>query len=235
MHAVIEALQNIGIFLLYLAARFAVLLVVLAVLTVVFLAGLMVVRLAGRARQRAMGLARVDGLTWRPGVYFAPGHAWLQTRESGMLRVGLDDLAQHVLARITEVVLPQPGQVLRAGEPAAVVRCGKRRAMIPAPVAGRVLAVNRRLAHDPARLHNDPYGRGWLYAVQPEDSTYARLPYGPDSRPWFSREAVRLSQFFEHQLGMAAADGGELVAPAPSLLTESQWVEMTETFLQASK
>jgi hypothetical protein len=34
---------------------------------------------------------------------------------------------------------------------------------------------------------------------------------------------------------MAAADGGELVAPAPSLLTESQWAEMTESFLQASR
>jgi hypothetical protein len=34
---------------------------------------------------------------------------------------------------------------------------------------------------------------------------------------------------------MAAADGGELVAPAPSLLTASQWDEMTQTFLQAPK
>ena len=62
MQAVVNTLQNIGIFLLYLAARFAVLLVVLAVLTVVFVAGLAVVRLAGRARRHAMGLARVDGL-----------------------------------------------------------------------------------------------------------------------------------------------------------------------------
>ena len=235
MQAVIDTLQTIGIFLLYLAARFAVLLVVLAVLTVVFVAGLALVRLAGRARRHAMGLTRVDGLVWRSGVYFAPGHAWMQPREEGALRVGLDDLAQHVLARITEVILPEPGQVVRAGEPAAVVRCGKRRAMIPAPVAGRVVAVNTRLASNPARLHNDPYGGGWLYAVQPQDSAYARMPYGAESRAWFSREAVRLSQFFEHQLGMAAADGGELIAPAPSLLTESQWAEMTESFLQATK
>ncbi len=232
MNAVIETLQTIGIFLLYLAARFAVLLVVLAVLTVVFVAGLMLVRLAGRARQHAMGLTRVDGLLWRASVYFAPGHAWLQTRESGVLRVGLDDLAQHVLARISEVILPEPGQVVRAGEPAAVIRCGKRRAMIPAPVAGRVLAVNRRLAGNPARIHNDPYGGGWLYAMQPADSSYARLPYGEDSRPWFSREAVRLSQFFEHQLGMAAADGGELVAPAPTLLSREDWAALEREFLE---
>jgi len=235
MQAAINTLQTIGIFLLYLAARFAVLLVVLAVLTVVFVAGLAVVRLVGRARRHAMGLTRVDGLVWRAGVYFAPGHAWLQMREQGALRVGLDDLAQHVLARITEVILPEPGQVVRAGEPIAVVRCGKRRAMIPAPVTGRVVAINSRVVKSPSRLHTDPYAGGWLYAVEPQDSAYTRLPYGDESRPWFSREAVRLSQFFEHQLGMAAADGGELVAPGPSLLSESQWEEMTQTFLQSPK
>lgn len=235
MQAVVHALQTIGIFVLFLAARFAVLLVVLAVLTVIFVAGLALVRLADRARRHAMGLTRVDGLTWRPGVYFSPGHAWLQPREAGTLRIGLDDLAQHVLARISEVILPEPGRLLRVGEPAAVIHCGKRRAVIPAPVAGRVLAINRRVVSNPARLHNDPYGGGWLYAVKPDDSAYARLPYGDDSRTWFSRDAIRLSLFFEHQLGMAAADGGELIAPAPSLLAESQWDEMTRSFLQASK
>ena len=91
------------------------------------------------------------------------------------------------------------------------------------------------MVNAPARLHNDPYAGGWLYAVEPEDTAYTRLPYGDESRPWFSREAIRLSQFLEHQLGMAAADGGELVAPGPSLLTESQWEEMTQTFLQSPK
>jgi glycine cleavage system H protein len=235
MQAVIDTLQNVGIFVLFLAARFAVLLVVLAVLTVVFLAGLGVVRLVQHARRHAMGLRMVDGLRWRTGVYFSEGHSWLQPREGGVLRIGIDDLAQHVLLRINDVLLPEPGRLVKAGEPAAVIRCGKRRAMIPAPVTGRVVAINSRVVKSPSRLHADPYASGWLYAVQPENTAYTRLPYGDDSRPWFSREAIRLSQFFEHQLGMAAADGGELVAPGPSLLSESQWEEMTQTFLKSSK
>jgi len=235
MQAVIDTLQNIGIFVLFLAARFAVLLVVLAALTVVFLAGLGVVRLVQRARRHALGLTMVDGLMWRAGVYFSEGHSWIQPREAGILRVGLDDLAQHVLSKVTDVLVPEPGRQLRVGDTAAVVRAGKRRAMIPAPVGGRVVAVNRRVVNTPSLLHNDPYSGGWLYAVEPDDAAYTRLPYGQESRPWFSREAVRLSQFLEHQLGMAAADGGELVAPGPSLLTEAQWEEMTESFLRSGK
>jgi glycine cleavage system H protein len=235
MQAAIDTLQNVGLFILFLAARFAVLLVVLAVLTVVFLAGLGVVRLVQRARRRALGLAMVDGLMWRAGVYYSNGHSWLQPREGGAIRVGLDDLAQHVLSRVSEVMLPEPGRLVRVGETAAVVRAGKRRALIPAPLSGRVVAVNSKIVNAPSRLHNDPYAGGWLYTVQPEDTSYTRLPYGSESKPWFSREAIRLSQFLEHQLGMAAADGGELVAPGPSLLTESQWEEMTQSFLQSAK
>lgn len=235
MQPVLDAIRNIGIFLLFLAARFAVLLIVLAVLTVVFLAGLLIVRLVQRARRRALGLTMVDGLMWRAGVYFSPGHSWLQAREGGLLRVGIDDLAQHVLSRITEVLLPEPGRVVHAGETAAVIRCGRRRAAIPAPVSGRVVAINRQVVNHPTRLHNDPYAGGWLYAVEPEDAAYTRLPYGRDSRSWFSAEAVRLSHFFERELGMAAADGGELIAPGPALLTEGQWDEMTRSFLLAQK
>jgi len=235
MQAIITGLQNIGIFIVFLATRFAILLVVLAALTVVFLAGLAVVRLVQGARRRALNLSHVAGLTWRGGVYYGPGHAWLQWRGAEALRVGLDDLAQHVLARITEVTLPQPGQLLKVGEAAAVVRCGKRRAVIPSPVEGRVVSINKGVLSRPTKLHTDPYSAGWLYAIEPTDNAYTRLPYGAESKTWFSNEAHRFSEFLEHQLGLAAADGGELVAPGPSLLTDGQWDEMTRSFLQSPR
>ncbi|RPJ64330.1 MAG: glycine cleavage system protein H [Acidobacteria bacterium] len=231
MQALIGLLQNIGVFLAFLAARFAVLVVVLAALTVVFLVGLGVVRLAGRVRRHALGLTKVGGLVWRPGLYYSPGHAWLQWKGTSRLRVGLDDLAQHLLARVSEVTLPAIGQVLQAGDVVATVRAGRRQALIPAPVSGQVVAINRRLLRNPSLIHNDPYARGWLYAVAPSDAGHARLPYGEPARGWFSGEAHRFSRFMEHQLGHAVADGGELVAPGPSLLTEEQWEEMTKEFL----
>jgi len=231
MQALIGLLQNVGVFLAFLAARFAVLVVVLAALTVVFLVGLGVARLAGRVRRHALGITKVGGLVWRPGLYYSPGHAWLQWKGTSRLRVGLDDLAQHLLARVSEVTLPAIGQVLQAGEAVATLRAGRRLALIPAPVSGTVVAINRRLLRNPSLIHNDPYAHGWLYAVAPSDSGHARMPYGEPSRQWFSGEAHRFSQFLEHQLGHAVADGGELVAPGPSLLTEEQWEEMTKEFL----
>lgn len=234
MHAILEFLRGVAVFIAFLAARFALLLVVLAALTVVFLAGLAVVRVAGRVKRRVLGLSRVGGLQWRPGVFYTPGHAWLQPLGAGRLRVGLDDLAQHVVSRITSVALPEVGRSFRAGEPIAVIHAGRRHATIPAPVDGRVVAVNRGAARRPARLHADPYARGWLFALQAGDESYTRMPTGEPSRQWFSAEASRLSHFIEQQLGLAAADGGELVAPGPSLLTDEQWHELVGTFLKGT-
>ncbi len=233
MNAVIEFFQAAGVFLLFLAARFALLLVVLAALAVVFLAGLAVWRVAGRIRRHSLGMSRVAGLLWRDGVYYAPGHTWLQWKGETTVRVGLDDLGQHVFAKITEVVLPEPGQVLRAGETGSVIRAGRRRALIPSPVEGKVVAINRRVVRNPSLLHVDPYANGWLYAVEPTDAGYTRLPYGDAARKWFSGEAQRFSTFIEHELGLAAADGGELVAPGPTLLSDEQWQVMTRSFLQS--
>lgn len=233
MQSIIEFLQAAGVFLLFLAARFALLLVVLAALAVVFLAGLAVARAIGRVRRRSLGVSRVQGLLWRDRVYYSPGHAWLQWKGDRAVRVGLDDLAQHVFSTVTEVTLPQPGQVVEAGEPSAVIRAGRRRARIPSPVTGKVVAINRRLLRNPSLLHQGPYTGGWLYAVEPSDAGYTRLPYGEQARKWFGGEALRFSTFLEHELGVAAADGGELVAPGPTLLSDVQWQAMTHTFLQS--
>lgn len=233
MQSIVDFFQAAGVFFLFLAARFALLLVVLAALAVVFLAGLAVARLASRVRQRQLRISRVGGLRWRDGVYYAPGHAWLQWKGDREVRVGLDDLAQHALSRVSEVVLPEPGQLVHAGQPATVVRAGRRSALIPSPVEGKVVAVNRRLLRTPSLVHGAPYAGGWLFTVEPTDAAYTRLPYGDAARRWFGGEAQRFSGFIEHELGVAAADGGELVAPGPTLLSDAQWNEMTSTFLRS--
>jgi glycine cleavage system H protein len=40
---------------------------------------------------------------------------------------------------------------------------------IYAPLAGTVVAVNERLAATPELLNQDPYGEGWIFALEPAD------------------------------------------------------------------
>ncbi len=233
MNALLSSLESIGVLVVGLVARFGLLLLVLALLAIIFFAGLSLVRGAGFLRRRVLGLSTVEGLTWKRGLYYAPGHTWVQWKSGNLVRVGLDDLAQRLLPGVSSLRLPQPGTVLGEGETASDIACGDKHAAIPSPVAGKVVAINAAVARDPSLVHRDPYARGWLFAVEAANSRYSRLEYGLSARGWFAREAQQLSRFLEAELGVAAADGGELVAPGASLLRQEQWEALTARFLKS--
>jgi glycine cleavage system H lipoate-binding protein len=186
---------------------------------------------AERLWQRAIGRVSMDGLLWKPNLYYTPEHTWI-TWQDLALRVGLDDLAQRVLFGAQAIKLPRPGEEVREGQTVTVVQCGNKWAEIASPVDGVIAAVNEAVREDPSVIHRDPYDHGWLYAVIPKNFRYTCLPQGKPARNWFRDEGVRLTRFLKHNLGVAAADGGELLFPAPSLLSEEQWDALTKSFLR---
>jgi glycine cleavage system H lipoate-binding protein len=184
-------------------------------------------RWAGR---RVMGLERVDGFQLRADAYYHPGHTWAAPRPDGSVRVGLDDFARRLLGHVDAVRLPPRGSVLREGEPALEVNCWGRQARLRSPVSGVVTSVNQRVAEDGSPVSREPYGRGWLFAVAPVDAGFRALPTGATARRWLAEEADRLRRFFVADLGLTAADGGELVAHPPATLDAGQWAALTRKF-----
>lgn len=231
MQALLATLESIGIFVAGMAVRAGLLLLVLGVLTVLFLAGLAVYRAIEAGRRRAQGVRWVDGLLYQSGAYYAPGHTWMVPAGASVIKVGIDDLAQRLFPGLCRVALPAPGTVLHEGQPAVELCCGNKRAAIAAPVDGKVVAVNDTARRDPSLIRRDPYHRGWLFELEVASPRYSSLPVGEAARAWMNREAARLTGFIEHQLSIAAADGGELIAPGPALLTDEQWRALTSSFL----
>ncbi len=168
-------------------------------------------------------------------LHVGPGHTWMAPRgQGGALAVGLDDVAERILPSATSVDLPAPGMEVHRGDPVAVIRAGKRTIRIGAPVDGTILGVNRSARRNPALVKEDPYGRGWLFLLAPRDDGWRRFPSGASAEEWLSSERRRLSRFVEDELGLAAADGGDLVAPAPALLGEEGWKRIVASFLHAA-
>jgi glycine cleavage system H lipoate-binding protein len=228
----IEILQSVGVFLGGLATRVGVFVLMLAVLVVPALAAALVIRAVGARRQRTLGLRRVAGLLFRPDVHYAPNHTWLRRREGGALEVGVDDLAERLLPSVTAVELASPGTVLARGETLAVLHGGGRAVTIPSPVAGTIAGVNAAALRDPALVKREGYGRGWLAIVTPADQSFVELPRGEAAEGWLRRESARWNRFVEERLGYSAADGGELIAPAPWLVGEESWKALTAEFLR---
>jgi glycine cleavage system H protein len=232
METIVTTAQVVGVVLAGLLARFGLLLLLALLIAIPVLLVFRAVRAAGDLRQRLLGIAPMDGITWRSGSYYAPGHTWVRPDGRNAVRIGIDDLAQRLLTDTSAVELPAPGREVREGMAATVVTCGRKRAAIASPVDGTVVAVNEALVENPSLIHRDPYTRGWLIEVAPRDTRYMGLLQGERARQWLRDERGRLAEFLEAQMGIAAADGGELIVPAPSVLTDEQWTALGRTFLK---
>jgi glycine cleavage system H lipoate-binding protein len=227
-----QILQVLGALAIGLAARTAIFLIGAALLTLpaVLIAGAINVLRARRER----ALTHVGALTYREGAYYAPNHTWLAPRTSGDFDVGIDDIARKIIPGSSSVELPKPGARFHKGDPIAVVRAGGREVMISAPLDGEVTRVNSAVRNDPALVRDEAYGRGWLFSFAPSDASYLRFPSGFEAAGWLGREKARLSAFIESELGIAAADGGELLAPMPAALGEEGWNKVVDKFLHAT-
>lgn len=233
MTTLTQVLEATVVFMLGLMARLALTLMVVLVLSVPILLALEAWKRFMALRRRASGIADVGGLTWRAGLYYAPGHTWLERLRSGAVRLGVDGLAQRLLSNVRDVVLPRVGTEVHRGQPLAELTVGDRHVAIIAPMDGAVVRVNDAVLREPRLLEEDPYGRGWLVAVQPAKEEFGRFLRGDPARDWFRSEGNRLSRFFEHDFGLAAADGGELIVPPQELLDEQRWQRLTDEFLKA--
>lgn len=99
---------------------------------------------------------------------YSTDHEWARAEE-GRVRVGITDYAQDALGDVVFVDVPEVGRQVARGEAVAEVESTKSVSEIYAPVAGTVVDVNSDLADNPERLNEDPYGEGWIFALELDD------------------------------------------------------------------
>jgi glycine cleavage system H protein len=99
---------------------------------------------------------------------FTKDHEWIR-QDGDTATIGITDYAQQQLGDIVYVELPEIGRRVEAGKEAAVVESAKAASEVYAPVSGEVVAVNERVAGDPAKVNADPMGDGWFLTVKLDD------------------------------------------------------------------
>jgi glycine cleavage system H protein len=92
-------------------------------------------------------------------------HEWARA-EDGRVRVGITDFAQDALGDVVYVDVPEEGTEVQAGEAFGEVESTKSVSDLFSPVSGRVVERNPRLADNPELINQEPYGEGWIIAVE---------------------------------------------------------------------
>lgn len=99
---------------------------------------------------------------------YAATHEWVKI-EGDLVITGISDHAQDALGDLVYVEAPELGRQLTAGEQAGVVESVKTASDIHAPVSGEVVEINPDLEDDPDFVNDDPYGKGWIYKIKPNN------------------------------------------------------------------
>jgi glycine cleavage system H protein len=96
---------------------------------------------------------------------YSKTHEWV-TVDGKHATIGITDYAQSQLGDVVFLELPSAGRKVAAREAFGVVESVKAASDLYSPVAGRISAVNDKLATKPELINSDPYGDGWILKLE---------------------------------------------------------------------
>jgi glycine cleavage system H protein len=100
------------------------------------------------------------------GYSYTKDHEWAQRKADGNVLIGITDYAAKMLHDIVYVTLPKAGEDLSRGSVLGQVESVKTVSDIYAPLSGKVLKSNDRLAKEPEIVSSSPYHNGWMVEVE---------------------------------------------------------------------
>ena len=99
---------------------------------------------------------------------YSEEHEWVAV-DGARARIGITDFAQDSLGDVVYVELPGMGANVMAHASCAEIESTKSVSEIFSPVTGTIVEVNNALDDAPEQVNADPYGAGWIFAIELSD------------------------------------------------------------------
>ncbi|UCD37593.1 MAG: hypothetical protein JSW54_12315 [Fidelibacterota bacterium] len=194
------------------------------------------------AAAAAKGGLNVADFRLPKGVFFHPGHTWAALQPEGNVKVGLDDFIQQLIRPIHEIIPPEIGTEVDQGAPLFTLQVDSQHLVIPAPISGRILSVNRDLLARLPLAERTNLTSQWVVNFQPGNlqEELTGLPIAAKAKEWLRREFERLVEFLESQsarpelAGQTLQDGGEPVLGVLHILDDEGIKQFENEFLKSS-
>lgn len=179
------------------------------------------------------------------GLFYGNNHTWMYMEKSGDAKVGLDDLLLHITGVVRFNNLKKPGETIRKGELMAEIVQNGKILRILSPVSGNILTMNDSINKNPVMLNEDPYGKGWIYKINPSNwlVDIRTCYFAEEATRWSANDLERLKDFLAVSIRNYPAepsmvilqDGGELCDHSLSAFPEQTWKDFEREFLNLNR
>jgi len=102
-------------------------------------------------------------------LYDVENHIWFKEVGDGTVKVGMTTVATAMDGQLVAFTPKKVGRDVKAGKSCATVESGKWVGPAKSAAAGEVVAVNEDLVANPSMANDDPYDKGWLIVLKPDD------------------------------------------------------------------
>jgi len=98
---------------------------------------------------------------------YTKDHEWAKAT-SGEIQVGITKFAVEQLGDITLVNFDvKEGDTIAEGKAFGTIESVKSVSDLFAPIAGKIVRLNKELEGKPELVNEDPYGKGWMIVIAP--------------------------------------------------------------------
>ncbi len=130
-------------------------------------------------------------------LYDVENHIWFQETGDGNVKLGMTAIAAAMAGQIVAFTPKRVGRSVRAGKSCATVESGKWVGPAKSAAGGDVVEVNDAIVDTPGVINEDPYGKGWMVVLAPEDWDSVKAGLTPGSEVTAPYEAKMDADGFE--------------------------------------
>ncbi len=113
-------------------------------------------------------MVKIEGNEFPEDLYYHREHMWVKI-EGERARVGYNDWAQEAAGKLVNLSTRKVGRSVKAGKTLGTVESGKWVGPLKAPLSGELVELNDDALRTPSVINDDPYGRGWVAIIAPEN------------------------------------------------------------------
>lgn len=191
--------------------------------------------------QQAVGFLSDKILKIPRGLQYGRNHVWAHLNRSGEAVLGIDDLLNHLVGEVQIKPALEEGSKVRKGDKLAELEKDGKKLELLSPISGKILGYNSMLLKDSSLINTEPYDRGWLAHIEPQEWIRESSAFitGEDAVKWEGEEFLKFKDFMartsqlegHENAKLILQEGGELIDNPLSELSQDVWTEFQKQFL----